>query len=384
MRPRVFALPVGPALELSLTPRLESWERRDHPAQTALREFVGHVRELVDPVIERIDGEVALRLDVGLPDTVDPLWERDLDNYLFPVARVMPERVVSVWGTKGRDARSFVRVERAVEVAAPADWEVFEVSRAPGNERSWKAAVQRAVSSAEELPAGPVGLQLALAVGSERSWTAMWKASIDGLEPLLGKTYEDRIWSPQDGRVVRLGLHRTVDRSLERDASMTVWARFADEDWPELRWLANMGADEREPFLRARSPRRRGPPKPAVITGREPIRPADRARTAGALGAGADGGVNVFRDNDDGYLAWVNSHPTGFVINIQRSGNPSDARLHHATCRNISGINPRRGPWTGPYVKACSSDLASLDAWAGDHVGSPITRCGTCQPPPPR
>jgi hypothetical protein len=44
--------------------------------------------------------------------------------------------------------------------------------------------------------------------------SSMWKASIDGLEPLLGKTYEGRIWNPQDGRVVRLGLHQTVDYSL--------------------------------------------------------------------------------------------------------------------------------------------------------------------------
>jgi hypothetical protein len=55
--------------------------------------------------------------------------------------------------------------------------------------------------------------------------SSMWKASIDGLEPLLGKTYEagvnpivvstdGRIWNPQDGRVVRLGLPQTVDYSL--------------------------------------------------------------------------------------------------------------------------------------------------------------------------
>jgi hypothetical protein len=384
MHPRVFAVPEGPAVELSLTPRLESWERRDHPAQTALREFVGHVRELVDPVIERTRGELAVRLDVGLPDTVDPLWERDLDNYLFPIVRAMPERVVSVWGTKGRDPRSFVRVERAVEVAAPAGWRAFEVSRARGSERYWKSAVRRAVSRAEELPAGPVGLQLALAVGPDRSWPAMWKASIDGLEPLLGNTYEDRIWNPQDGRVVRLGFHRTVDYSLGHDASMMLWARPADERWPELRWLERMEPDERDVILRARPPRRRTTPKPAAGTPGEGRRTSRRSRAADTFGAEELGGVEVFRDDDDGYLAWVASHPMGFVVNIQRSGNASDARLHHATCRTVSGVNPRRGPWTGAYVKACSADLASLDAWTLERIGSPITRCGACQPPPAR
>ena len=70
----------------------------------------------------------------------------------------------------------------------------------------------------------------------------------------------------------------------------------------------------------------------------------------------------------------------GFVVNIQRSGNPSDARLHRASCRTVSGINTRRGPWTGAYVKACSLDLASLDVWAIERSGAPITRCRTCQP----
>jgi hypothetical protein len=296
----------------------------------------------------------------------------------------MPERVVSVWGTKGRDPRSFVRVERAVEVAPPPGWQGFEVSRAPGSDRYWKAAVRRAVAGSEELPPGPVGLQLALAIGPERSWPAMWKASIDGLEPLLGKTYEDRIWHPQDGRVVRLGLHRTVDYSLANDASMTLWARAADDSWPELRWLAQMERDERAVFLQARLPRRPSVRRPAGAT------PARRRRlTAGPharrmSAAEGLGGVEVFRDDDDGYLAWVGSHPDGFVVNIQRGGNPSDARLHHAMCPTVSGINPRRGPWTGAYVKACSADLESLDNWALERFGSPITRCGTCQPPAAR
>ena len=60
--------------------------------------------------------------------------------------------------------------------------------------------------------------------------------------------------------------------------------------------------------------------------------------------------VEEFRHDDEGYLTWIGANPAGFVINIQRGLNASDARLHLATCRAISGENPRRGPWTGPYV----------------------------------
>jgi hypothetical protein len=85
--PRVFEMPSGERLTLDLVPRLESWNARDHPDQVRLREFVAHVRELVDPVADGLDGPLALQLDVGLDDRIDPLWQRDLDNYLFPIAK---------------------------------------------------------------------------------------------------------------------------------------------------------------------------------------------------------------------------------------------------------------------------------------------------------
>ena len=71
----------------------------------------------------------------------------------------------------------------------------------------------------------------------------------------------------------------------------------------------------------------------------------------------------------------------GFVINIQRGLNPSDARLHHAHCRWISGTNQQGGPWTENYVKCCAADLHQLDAWALARVGRTTHRCGTCHPP---
>lgn len=168
----------------------------------------------------------------------------------------------------------------------------------------------------------------------------MWKASIEGLEPLLGKTYEDRLWNPQDGRVVRLGLHRTIDASLENDVSMTLWACAADDCWPELRWLAEMAPDARAEFMRARPPRPRTMPTRAGAASKQSSEATPAPRAAQIVAAGEVGGVEVFRDDDDGYLAWVAAHPTGFIVNIQRSGNSSDARLHHARCRTVQRHQP--------------------------------------------
>lgn len=87
-----------------------------------------------------------------------------------------------------------------------------------------------------------------------------------------------------------------------------------------------------------------------------------------------------FRDDDAGYLAWLATHPDGYVINIARGHNATQARVHDAGCRTISGQNPRGGAWTGPYVKVCAEHLAELEQWAIDQVGEPIPRCGSCHP----
>jgi hypothetical protein len=76
----------------------------------------------------------------------------------------------------------------------------------------------------------------------------MWKRTIDGLDALLGRTYPDREWNPQDGRIVRLGLHARTDQSLGHDVEATIWAQRADIDSPELRWFALMDEVERAAY----------------------------------------------------------------------------------------------------------------------------------------
>lgn len=90
--------------------------------------------------------------------------------------------------------------------------------------------------------------------------------------------------------------------------------------------------------------------------------------------------VVEFRDDDDGYAAWIPAHPDAYVVNIQRSYNPSDARLHHAGCWTISPERLSRGAATHQYVKVCASLLGELDEWAVNQVGHPIRRCGVCHP----
>lgn len=97
--------------------------------------------------------------------------------------------------------------------------------------------------------------------------------------------------------------------------------------------------------------------------------------------ASAHAGVEEFRDDDAAYLNWLGAHPDGFVINIQRGLNASDARLHHASCHTIVDEPPRGGPRTGAYMKVCSVSLSDLDDWGIAHAGGSIKACGTCAPP---
>jgi len=91
-------------------------------------------------------------------------------------------------------------------------------------------------------------------------------------------------------------------------------------------------------------------------------------------------GVEESRNRDDlGYSHRVAGHGHGYVINIQRTHNSRDARLHTAACPTITGTPARGDTFTGDWVKVCFVSRAELDDWALRQFGSAVQRCGTCQ-----
>ena len=90
--------------------------------------------------------------------------------------------------------------------------------------------------------------------------------------------------------------------------------------------------------------------------------------------------VTVFADgDDDGYRAWIAKHRGGYVINIQKTHNPSDAILHQATCHTINGEPARGDVFVGDsYVKVCAVRRAELVDWAIRNVGTSIPPCLIC------
>jgi hypothetical protein len=90
--------------------------------------------------------------------------------------------------------------------------------------------------------------------------------------------------------------------------------------------------------------------------------------------------VQEFCDDDAGYLAWLANHPDGYLINLARNRNTSDARTHRVDCGTIRGQIPRGDAWTRSYIKVCAEHLSELEMWATDIFGQPIACCQTCRP----
>ena len=90
-------------------------------------------------------------------------------------------------------------------------------------------------------------------------------------------------------------------------------------------------------------------------------------------------GAHEYRDDDEGYRDWLNRNPDGYVINIQRSHNPTDAHLHDADCWTLIDQLDRDVSLSGSYVKVCGGTLEEVNEWAAKNVGEWVQPCGTCR-----
>src|SRR4051794_30524625 len=124
MEPLFYARPDGASITLRSTPRLANWNRSGESAATRLTRSLSYSDHLTDPQLAACSGPVAVRFDVGLPRAARLLDERDLDNYLLPLAAHLaartPHPIVSVWGCKRYADETTLRIETARERRGPA------------------------------------------------------------------------------------------------------------------------------------------------------------------------------------------------------------------------------------------------------------------------
>lgn len=221
--PKWYRRPEGEGTVLRKVPRLASWNKSTDPDQVRLREYLEDTAQLVPPRLTA-GGPWVLLLEVGLPSARDLVDMADLDNYAFPLAtRLRNEALVAVWCTKRHAETSRVLAAPAHETTGPGTTYTVRTT-ASASTKGYKEQVRSAVVDAAVIPAGPVQLQLAFVVGPQRNWLTLWKPTIDALDPLLGRTREDRDWHPQDGRITDLGLHVAVDVALGHDVLLSIAA----------------------------------------------------------------------------------------------------------------------------------------------------------------
>jgi hypothetical protein len=216
-RPAAFLPPTGRRIELPLQPRLASWERSDSPEQVRLNEYLDAVVALIESPLREAGERAALQLDVGLGAGADVMVQRDLDNYLQPLADRLPATICSFWATKSTAETSAITIGPAGpapdrELSGCGWANASAHGRGSVQRAEWKRSIAAQLfREAIEAADGPLELQLAIAVGPGRNWRGVWKAAIDSLDPILGRTEASREFHPRDDRVVRLALHRTVN-----------------------------------------------------------------------------------------------------------------------------------------------------------------------------
>jgi hypothetical protein len=220
----VYRRPDVAPIELHLPPVLESWNSHDHPDQVRLRTFLDHLEQSLTPFARE---NLVLDLRVGLPK-----WKSlvsgggDLDNFLFPIARrIGAARFDAVFGSKEHRDVSTVAIDVAEPLPAFRDPDMRVRTTTSASTKAWKEQVRDACAGASPStrPAGPLSVDIEFRLSPARNWTSIWKPAIDSLGPLLGVRNPNRPFTPDDDRIVALGLHRVLDESLGWDVDLSVW-----------------------------------------------------------------------------------------------------------------------------------------------------------------
>jgi hypothetical protein len=94
--------------------------------------------------------------------------------------------------------------------------------------------------------------------------------------------------------------------------------------------------------------------------------------------------MKEFKNDEEGYLSWLKSHSSGFVVNVRREPDPDYVVLHRASCGSISSAKMLPGAYTSrSFRKWCSSELVDLKSAAkleGRKDGTFSKHCQLCKP----
>jgi HB1, ASXL, restriction endonuclease HTH domain len=87
-------------------------------------------------------------------------------------------------------------------------------------------------------------------------------------------------------------------------------------------------------------------------------------------------GIELFRDDDDGFLGWLQDNPDGYFLNSERNPKPTYLVLHRPGCPHFTGNSALH--WTKDYIKFSSRGRGELEVWAANAIGGEPTLCRSC------
>ena len=218
-----------------IKPLLASWERKTHPAQIRLQEYLDELEATIGPLRFR-NAPLFLEMDIDVVRPERLLRHHDLENYLTPVVdRLGQDLFHYVIARKKVGGGSTLKVGRAVSsdrLPDPADWGHFScLTRGSVQSKKWKVDLRAVLLDAGCPPApreGPVAVELAWRCSSQRNWVALWKPTGDAMGPVLGEPDERNPFNPSDDRITELGLHVARDDTMGHDLDVGFWWRPVD------------------------------------------------------------------------------------------------------------------------------------------------------------
>jgi hypothetical protein len=87
-------------------------------------------------------------------------------------------------------------------------------------------------------------------------------------------------------------------------------------------------------------------------------------------------GIELFKDDDDGFYGWMQRNPDGYFDNTGRNPKPTYQVLHRSGCPHFDGSPEVHSTKTG--IKFCSRDRNELEQWAATTIGGGVTLCQPC------
>jgi hypothetical protein len=87
-----------------------------------------------------------------------------------------------------------------------------------------------------------------------------------------------------------------------------------------------------------------------------------------------------FDHDDEGYLRWIDAHPSGLVINCLSKPSTDYLVLHLSTCPSITVRQVDKKHWTHDYIKVCAEERGEMLVWCYEEAGGAPTPCQICDP----